>query len=108
MNTSEKPETAQLEAVREPPSAQNGYHIDPVIEKRLVRKLDKHLVPLVVLLCKLHLKSLVASLLIYTDLLSYLDRSNIGYVSVTDKSVKFLTSNQQCENCRHDKRPRDF
>ncbi|KAK6594399.1 major facilitator superfamily transporter [Botrytis cinerea] len=62
MNTSEKPETAQLEAVREPPSAQNGYHIDPVIEKRLVRKLDKHLVPLVVLLY----------------LLSYLDRSNIG------------------------------
>ncbi|KAF7951386.1 hypothetical protein EAE96_006700 [Botrytis aclada] len=62
MDTFEKPETAQLEAAREPPSAQNGYHIDAAIEKRLVRKLDKHLIPLVMLLY----------------LLSYLDRSNIG------------------------------
>lgn len=29
-----------------------GFHVDPVIEKRLVRKLDWNLVPLVVLLCK--------------------------------------------------------
>ncbi|CAD6454357.1 d784c3a0-d163-423c-926f-9ec128be12a0 [Sclerotinia trifoliorum] len=62
MVQSEKPEVAQIEAAREAPSAQNGFYIDPEIEKRVVRKLDKRLIPLVMLLY----------------LLSYLDRSNIG------------------------------
>lgn len=48
----DKPEVAQLESAREPPSAQNGYHVDAATEKRLVRKLDRKLIPLVMLLCK--------------------------------------------------------
>jgi hypothetical protein len=30
---------------------QQSYHIDPVIEKRVVRKLDRNVVPLVMILC---------------------------------------------------------
>lgn len=52
MVESGKIDDAQLEAAREPPSAQNGYHVDVEIEKRLVRKLDRKLIPLVMLLCK--------------------------------------------------------
>ncbi len=40
--------------------------IDPEIEKRVVRKLDRRVVPLVALLY----------------LVAFLDRSNIGYVSI--------------------------
>ncbi|RAL60361.1 hypothetical protein DID88_000137 [Monilinia fructigena] len=62
----DKPEVAELESAQEPPSVQNGYHVDAAIEKRLVRKLDRKLIPLVMLLY----------------LLSYLDRSNIGCVTL--------------------------
>jgi hypothetical protein len=48
----EKQEIAQLEAAPEAPSPLNGYHVDPEVEKRLVRKLDRKLIPWVMLLCK--------------------------------------------------------
>jgi hypothetical protein len=48
----EKQEITQLEAAPEAPSPLNGYHVDPEVEKRLVRKLDRKLIPWVMLLCK--------------------------------------------------------
>ena len=61
----EKNEIAQLESGHESPSAGNGFHVTPEMERRVLRKLDKRLVPLVMGLY----------------LLAYLDRSNIGYLS---------------------------
>ncbi|KAF7863211.1 hypothetical protein EAF04_007293 [Stromatinia cepivora] len=81
MVESEKPEVAQLEAAREAPSAQNGYYIDPEIEKRVVRKLDKKLIPLVMLLY----------------LLSYLDRSNIGNAKTAGMSKDLGISSPEYE-----------
>ena len=48
-------EVAEVEAP-EAPKAPQGYqyaHIDPAIQRRVVRKLDWHLMPLVMALCKL-------------------------------------------------------
>lgn len=48
-------EVAQVEAP-EAPEAPQGYqyvHIDPAIQRRVVRKLDWHIMPLVMALCKL-------------------------------------------------------
>jgi hypothetical protein len=54
MASSEKgEEVAQVEA----PEAPQGYqyvNIDPVVQRRVVRKLDWNLIPLVMALCKLH------------------------------------------------------
>ncbi|KAG4027381.1 hypothetical protein MFRU_030g00170 [Monilinia fructicola] len=77
----DKPEVAQLESAREPPSAQNGYHVDAATEKRLVRKLDRKLIPLVMLLY----------------LLSYLDRSNIGNAKTAGMSKELQLSSSQYE-----------
>lgn len=52
MTEAGKAEISQVEAAHEPPSAENGYHIDSDIEKRLVRKLDRKLIPLVMVLCE--------------------------------------------------------
>lgn len=52
VNMAEKQDISQLEAAPEIPSPQNGYYVDPAVEKRLVRKLDRKLVPWVMLLCK--------------------------------------------------------
>lgn len=55
MTGSEKDEeVAQVEAP-EAPEAPQGYqyvHIDPAVQRRVVRKLDWHLMPLVMGLCK--------------------------------------------------------
>ena len=62
----EKADIGQVENGKESLSAANGYHVTPEMERRVVRKLDKRLVPLVMVLY----------------LLAYLDRSNIGYRSL--------------------------
>jgi hypothetical protein len=56
MATSEKAEeAAQIEAPEapEPPQGYQYANIDPVVQRRVVRKLDWHLMPLVMALCKL-------------------------------------------------------
>jgi hypothetical protein len=58
---STKQENEDVEAI---PPARVADEIDPVIEKRVRRKLDMHIVPLLSALY----------------LLAFLDRSNIGYV----------------------------
>ena len=58
----EKPDISQIEAGNNISNGENVYHVTPEMEKRVVRKLDKRLVPLVMGLY----------------LLAYLDRSNIG------------------------------
>ncbi|KAM3066356.1 hypothetical protein ACMFMG_003135 [Clarireedia jacksonii] len=77
----EKQDISQLETVPETPSPQNGYHVDAEVEKRLVRKLDRKLVPWVMLLY----------------LLAYLDRSNIGNAKTAgmQKELKLSSSEYQ-------------
>lgn len=55
-------------------------HIAAGIEKSMLRKLDRRLISMVFVLCKNHDAHLQApySILTSLDLLSYLDRSNIG------------------------------
>lgn len=56
-------------------------HYDLALEKRVVRKIDRHLIPLVMILCKsgtTPLPRIQKLTCITTDLLAYLDRSNIG------------------------------
>lgn len=60
----EKPDISQVEAGNKSPNEETSYHVTPEMEQRVVRKLDKRLVPLVMVLY----------------LLAYLDRSNIGQV----------------------------
>jgi hypothetical protein len=38
-----------------PPQGYQYVHIDPAVQKRVLRKLDWNLLPLVVVLCKLYL-----------------------------------------------------
>jgi hypothetical protein len=52
-------DVAQVEAPKasEVPEAPQGYqyaHIDPEVQRRVVRKLDWHIMPLVMALCKLY------------------------------------------------------
>jgi hypothetical protein len=61
----EKPDISQVEAGNKSSNEENVYHVTPEMERRVVRKLDKRLVPLVMGLY----------------LLAYLDRSNIGQVA---------------------------
>lgn len=51
---------------------------DRALERRVVRKLDWHVVPLVAALCECHAHATIVSLNEQTDLLAFLDRSNIG------------------------------
>ncbi|QSZ33625.1 hypothetical protein DSL72_005193 [Monilinia vaccinii-corymbosi] len=81
MGKREKAEAAELESARVTPSVENGYHVDAEIEKRVVRKLDKRLIPLVMLLY----------------LLSYLDRSNIGNAKTAGMSKELHISSSQYE-----------
>jgi hypothetical protein len=60
----EKSDISQVEAGNKSSNGENVYHVTPEMEQRVVRKLDKRLVPLVMGLY----------------LLAYLDRSNIGQV----------------------------
>lgn len=66
-----------------------AFHVTSEMEKRVVRKLDQRLVPLVMGLCT---KCLLLNLVIYwliADLLAYLDRSNIGWaISPTNKQAQ--------------------
>ena len=61
MANSAKSEEAQVEEVQvEAPEAPQGYQfvrIDPELQLRVVRKLDWNLMPLVMVLCKIHLVS---------------------------------------------------
>jgi hypothetical protein len=52
--------------------------VDGEIEKQLVRKLDWNLVPLVMAICELPV--FCGCILTDPDLLSFLDRGNIGFV----------------------------
>jgi hypothetical protein len=53
-------------------------HVTPEMEKRLLRKLDRRLIPHIMFLCMRTLSLNAAPTLISSDMLSYLDRSNIG------------------------------
>lgn len=48
----EKQEIAQLESENQSPDSRNVYHVTPEMEKRVIGKLDKRLVPLVMFLCE--------------------------------------------------------
>jgi hypothetical protein len=49
---SESPNLSQIENGDNSPSVANGFHVTPEMERRVVRKLDTRLVPLVMVLCK--------------------------------------------------------
>lgn len=61
--------------IKATPAATMIDDIDPIIEKRVRRKLDKHLIPLLSALY----------------LLAFLDRSNIGYVSLSVSLISLIT-----------------
>lgn len=68
-------------------------HVDPAAEKRLLRKLDTFLAPMMVLFF----------------LVAYLDRSNIGrlpqpILPATDMAL--TGSHRKCSHCWHDRGPR--
>ncbi|TVY24197.1 MFS transporter [Lachnellula hyalina] len=72
-------------------------HIDPALEKRVVRKLDKRLVSLAFVLCTYNLNSKLRNCLLTKtpDLLAYLDRSNIGNAKIAGLDTDLhLTSPQ--------------
>jgi hypothetical protein len=73
----EKAEAMAIENGNESPNVPSPTSIDPELEKRVIRKLDKRLVSLVFVLCKSYTSNSQASLTT-PDLLAYLDRSNIG------------------------------
>lgn len=54
--------------------------IDVVAEAKLLRKLDLNLIPILFALCKLHItcEEDFDSSLQYPDMMSYMDRSNVG------------------------------
>ena len=60
--------------------AREPQSIDPIMEKRVVRKLDRNIIPLVMgFVWGFSIKiSLNESLILHLDLLAFLDRSNIG------------------------------
>ena len=63
------------EEAREPQS------IDPIMEKRVLRKMDRNIIPLVMALCRAysHLQTVQTEAdSLFQDLLAFLDRSNIG------------------------------
>ena len=67
-------------------------HITPKMEKHLVRKLDRRLVPLVMGLCMCIYTGIRAAnvSLQYLDVLAFLDRSNIGSVVPQKFSLAIL------------------
>lgn len=74
------------------PTHTRGYEIDPVAEKKLLRKLDLRVIPILWLLF----------------LLAFLDRTNIG--SSTQKLFhrlhgQLMSTCRQCKDSRHDRRP---
>jgi hypothetical protein len=73
----EKAEAIAIENGSQSPNIPSPTRIDPELEKRVIRKLDKRLVSLVFVLCKFYASSSQTSLTT-PDLLAYLDRSNIG------------------------------
>jgi hypothetical protein len=56
----------------------NEPHVTPEMEKRLLRKLDRRLIPHIMFLCMRKLSLMAPPSLTSSDMLSYLDRSNIG------------------------------
>jgi len=56
----------------------NEPHVTPEMEKRLLRKLDRRLIPHIMFLCMRKLSLMALPSLTSSDMLSYLDRSNIG------------------------------
>ena len=74
MNTADEKETRAIRDengdVEAAPAPEPHAEIDPAVEKRVRRKLDMHIVPL------------VAGLY----LLAFLDRSNIGHVSLSPQA----------------------
>jgi hypothetical protein len=76
----EKGEVGQVDRGGSPIEAPS--HITPELERRVLRKLDTRLVPLVMVLCTSpSLPPLTSRCRRRVDLLAYLDRSNIGYAS---------------------------
>lgn len=73
----EKAEAIAIENGNQSPNPPSPTRIDPELEKRVIRKLDKRLVSLVFVLCKSYAVNSKTSLTT-PDLLAYLDRSNIG------------------------------
>ena len=83
------PNKGQLRSVGE------GFYVsgvnesaDPALERRVVSKMGRHIIPLIFTLCPFALFALLCLMLGLTreakfdaDLLSYLDRSNIGWVA---------------------------
>jgi hypothetical protein len=70
----------QVTGINDDSSDLEKVHIDVVAEARLLRKLDTRLIPLLFALCKCSVanKSSVVYEADVTDLMSYMDRSNVG------------------------------
>jgi hypothetical protein len=97
MTEDEKPtaELAQVESF----AATEGMRyvfIDKELDKRVVRKLDFHIMPILMALCKL-IPSLIANseLTAKTDLCSILDRGNIGNAQTAGLSKSLNMSDAQ-------------
>jgi hypothetical protein len=90
-------ETANVEKGLSPVQNENAVDqqvIDAELERRVVRKTDRNLVPLVMALCTLHCTlTPPAANSFGLDLLAFLDRSNVGY-ACPDKAYARLCSNK--------------
>ncbi len=79
------------EAARPQQDVEVGGTDDAALERKVVSKLDRNLVPLVFALCSSIPSLLLEELTLRSDLLSYLDRSNVGSVTVLLSSyVEYL------------------
>jgi hypothetical protein len=74
-----------------------GSPYDREVEKRLVRKLDLHFVSLLFVLCTspAHVLNCRRETYYYTDMLSFLDRSNIGNANAAHMSEDLGMSDSQ-------------
>ncbi|TVY86254.1 putative transporter, partial [Lachnellula willkommii] len=79
------------------PTPANPPPIDPALEKRVLRKLDKRLVSLAFVLCTTSSTSKLKNCLLTRtpDLLAYLDRSNIGNAKIAGLDSDLHLSSSQ-------------
>jgi hypothetical protein len=84
------------------PQGIHYLHVDLRLEKRVVRKLDWNIMPIVIALCMLRISFWISCFSVYyssltlsTDLCSILDRGNIGNAQIAGMSTSLKMSDGQ-------------